>query len=204
MLLAKLLEPAAITTLLALPARQERTTLILADYNRAVLRLVTLPNLLLTYAVPRQQLSNDHAEAASGDLEVTPELIADFRTSLDSAKIDISLLSGPWSSDLLGMLKQHITHEHNVLILAAETIYSPASTEAFVDLVTQLLARNTHPSSSRAIVAAKRMYFGIGGSIDGLCRSCKARGAATHDLLDTGITGMVQGIGRALVEITMP
>lgn len=86
------------------------------------------------------------------------------------------------------------------LILAAETIYSPASTEAFVALLITLLKR---AQMSKAMIAAKRMYFGVGGSVDGLKEECAKVGAVASEIENHGVSGMEAGVGRALVEVQM-
>lgn len=84
--------------------------------------------------------------------------------------------------------------------MAAETIYSPASTTAFVDLIIQLLTR---VETAKAIVAAKRIYFGVGGSVDLMKEMCKAQGAVAAEIEGSGVEGMESGVGRALVEVRM-
>ncbi|KAL8712403.1 MAG: hypothetical protein Q9220_003251 [cf. Caloplaca sp. 1 TL-2023] len=52
-------------------------TIILADFNLSVLQLATIPNLLLTYA-----LSAELIPPESGDLEITPALLASFQKAI--------------------------------------------------------------------------------------------------------------------------
>jgi protein-histidine N-methyltransferase len=87
-----------------------------------------------------------------------------------------------------------------LLILAAETIYSPKSTAAFVDILAILLKR---VKMAKAMLGAKRLYFGVGGSVDGLKEACRDRGAVAYEVENHGVVGMDAGVGRALVEIQM-
>jgi len=170
---------------------------VLADFNAEVLRLVTLPNLLLTYArfAATENLIADDA----GELDVTPALIEGFLRTLHRAQVSITLLSGPWGARLLDLIPSGGA-EMGTLILAAETIYSPASTTAFVELVVAILART---KMAKAVVAAKRMYFGVGGSVDGLKEACAEKGAVAYEVENAGVPGMDRGVGRALVEVQM-
>jgi len=179
---------------------QYAVTFTLADFNAEVLRLVTLPNLLLTYA--RLCSGNsvlDDADDGSGDLDITPELKSDFLTALAAAQIQLNFISGPWSSALADIIPAS-SPDLGTVILAAETIYSPASTNAFVDLVVHILKR---VKMAKAIVAAKRMYFGVGGSVDGLKEACRDKGAVAYEVENSGVAGMDQGVGRALLEVQL-
>ena len=86
------------------------------------------------------------------------------------------------------------------VILAAETIYSEESTAAFVDILIPLLKS---VKMAKAMIGAKRMYFGVGGSVDGLKEACRERGAVAYEIENHGVPGMDSGVGRALVEVQM-
>ena len=86
------------------------------------------------------------------------------------------------------------------MILAAETIYSPASTTAFVNLVVTILKR---VKMAKAMIGAKRVYFGVGGSVDGLKEACREQGAVAYEIENHGVPGMESGVGRALIEVQM-
>jgi len=86
------------------------------------------------------------------------------------------------------------------VVLAAETIYSSESTEAFVGLVCELLKR---VKMAKAMVGAKRMYFGVGGSVDGLKAACRDKGAVAYEIENHGVPGIDGGVGRGLIEIQM-
>ena len=86
------------------------------------------------------------------------------------------------------------------LILAAETIYSPASTTAFVQILTVLLKR---VKMAKAMIGAKRIYFGVGGSVNGLKEACREQGAVAYEIENHGVPNMDSGVGRALIEVQM-
>lgn len=174
-------------------------TFTLTDYNSSVLQLVTLPNLLLTWAASTSPPLIDLAESPSGDLDNIPTLLPQFLSSLAASHIQLVFLSGPWSPSLASLMPESAS-DMGSLILASETIYSPASTHAFVELLVQLLRRN---KMAKAVVAAKRFYFGVGGSVDGLKEACAERGAVAYEVENSGVEGMDSGVGRALVEVQM-
>lgn len=174
-------------------------TFTLADYNSSVVRLVTLPNLLLTYTLLIHQGGSGLDADSSGELDVTPELTTAFLTALSDAGITLNLISGPWSPSLASLIPSSAP-DMGTLILAAETIYSPASTASFVDLMVLLLKR---VKMAKAIVAAKRIYFGVGGSVDALKEACRDQGAVAYEVENAGVPGMDKGVGRALVEVQM-
>lgn len=169
------------------------------DYNDSVLRLVTLPNLLLTWAAYSNDRILDLETNKDGDIEITPDILQQFRAALQASAISLRFLSGSWSPELANLIPQSGT-DMGTVILAAETIYSAASTEAFVELVVTLLER---VKMSKAMVAAKRFYFGVGGSVDGLKEACRERKAVAYEIENHGVPGTDAGVGRALVEIQM-
>ncbi|THZ04073.1 hypothetical protein D6C95_03457 [Aureobasidium pullulans] len=174
-------------------------TFTLTDYNSSVLRLVTLPNLILTWAATTSPPLIDLAAEPSGDLENIPALFPEFLASLAASHIQLSFISGPWGPTLASLIPESAP-DMGSLILASETIYSPASTTAFVDLLINLLSRT---KMAKAIVAAKRFYFGVGGSVDHLKEVCAEKGAVAYEVENSGVPGMKSGVGRALVEVQM-
>lgn len=183
--------------------------LTLADYNASVLRLVTLPNLLLLWASRRytDALSPGPPteESLDGELEISPKLLEDFNDCLSSENYDISLVAGPWCAELAQEIS--IRKEDEVLVLAAETIYSPTSTRAFTEAVLELLRQ---AKSGRALVAAKRVYFGVGGGVANFESEVSRLEGDMQTLSGTGIEGADPdvkdtggGVARWLGEINV-
>lgn len=183
-------------------------SLALADYNADVLRLVTVPNLLLVWALSREigpkstYAASDEAPESDGDLEITTELIQAFKEDLVACGISLTLISGPWGSpDFHRGLSNSLTSTEPLLALAAETIYSPASLSGFCEVLQALLK---HVPSSRAYVAAKRIYFGVGGGVHAFLETMASHGGHVSELADTGIRacdGGGGGVGRCLMEV---
>ena len=167
-----------------------------------MLRLVTLPNILLTWAANTEyhDFPTPNLDQSSvGDLELSESVIQRFTAEMQCKSINFVFLSGPWSSSLADIIP-HTAPDFGSLILASETIYSPDSTTAFVDILATLLRR---VKMAKAMIGAKRMYFGVGGSVDGLKEACRERGAVAYEIENHGVPGMESGVGRALVEVQM-
>lgn len=137
--------------------------------------------------------------SSTGELEVTPSLVQQFTNDMKSKGITLVFLSGPWSSDLASMIPTSAP-DSGSLILAAETIYSPGSTTAFVQILVTLLKR---VKMAKAMIGAKRIYFGVGGSVDGLKEACREEGAVAYEIENHGVPKMDSGVGRALIEVQM-
>lgn len=179
-------------------------TFIFADYNEEVLRLVALPNIILNWAAVTNydQLGESRpslTEESKGEFELTPAVVDRFIAEMKCKNLTINLLSGPWSPALAECIPQSAP-EMGLVILAAETIYSPESTTAFVELLAILLRR---VKMAKAMIGAKRIYFGVGGSVDGLKEACREKGAVAYEIENHGVSGMDGGVGRALVEVQM-
>ena len=173
----------------------KRMNVILADYNLRVLEVATMPNIFLTWAMFQ-------GFATCNDLEATPSLRDDFLARLDSLRVSVSAMSGGWSSRFQQLLLSKIDFAKTttILILASETIYSPDNIEPFTRVIMSILqAAKGHGKPARALVAAKRIYFGVGGGIDDFL--------VTLARLD-GYGQLVwqskdAGVGRAIIEVTM-
>lgn len=181
----------------------------LADYNASVLRLVTLPNLLLTWAstLPADsalftpETPNPFASSEShGDLYLTPSLVTAFQATLAEAPLTLSLVSGSWVPVQSFVDLVPSAPHMNTLVLASETIYSPTALSAFADACVGLLRR---VRMGKAIVAAKRVYFGVGGGVDAFKEEAAARGAVVADVENSGVEMGQGGVRRCLLEVQM-
>ncbi|KAF7880578.1 uncharacterized protein EAF02_007424 [Botrytis sinoallii] len=164
----------------------------LADYNPTVLQLVTLPNILLSWA----QITKSESWEAEGELDIDEALISEFISALTSRNINISLFSGAWSPDFVSLVtdKLHLSCE-NTIIIGAETIYSPAALKAFAETLMALLDLSTG-SNKTALIGAKKVYFGVGGSIEDFIEDVTARGALVNQVREES-----DGVRRAVIEV---
>jgi len=162
------------------------------DYNPTVLQLVTLPNLILSWA---QTIGKESWEA-EGELEIDAELVQNFLTSLESYGITLSFFSGAWSPEFVRLVNDKIgSRPARLTILGAETIYSPAALKSFADTLVSLL--ETMPGGAKtSLVAAKKVYFGVGGSMEDFCDTVRAKGAEVELIREES-----DGVRRAVVEV---
>ncbi|CAI6100018.1 hypothetical protein V2G26_000590 [Clonostachys chloroleuca] len=178
---------------------------IAADYNPTVLQLVTLPNFILAWALAVQSSNPLVKEAFTedGELELTPELLEAFQTILSESNINLSFLSGAWSSQFVDLTYEAAPTSaapSTTLILGSETIYSPFALQAFTETIFSILERErgAPDSIAVAVVAAKRLYFGVGGSLDDFIENAKARGGAITQLREE-----MEGVRRGVVRCAL-
>ena len=180
--------------------------LTLADYNPSVLYLVTLPNLILAWAQQQRKENALVEEAFTPDgeeLDLTPEVLEAFKLSLSSHRITLSFLSGAWSSELIDLLYRSglpadLPATTKTLLLGSETIYSPFALESFSVTLLSILQRERgeRPSGEvKALIAAKRLYFGVGGSLDDFVDKMRGLGTSVRTLFEE-----TQGVHRGVVE----
>jgi hypothetical protein len=164
----------------------------LADYNPTVLQLVTLPNIILSWA----QVARRESWKAEGELELDAGLVDDFLASLILHGITLSFFSGAWSPDFAHLVVQKMTKEiASLTVIGAETIYSPTALKSFAETLIALL--ETMPGSEKnALVAAKNVYFGVGGSMVDFCDAVRARGAEVEQIREES-----DGVRRSVVEV---
>ena len=108
--------------------------------------------------------------------------------------------------------------DERVLVLASETIYSPSSMRLFTETVLDLLSpragtgRSQHlavftsggavmtvEATARALVAAKRVYFGVGGGVDEFLTVLSRTDGLAKEVWAT--EGEGAGVGRVVLEV---
>jgi protein-histidine N-methyltransferase len=200
----------------------------LCDYNVDVLRLATAPNVFLNYifvvgsASSSPSSSPQKAGEDEGDVDLeeigAEALVADTVKSLLAHNVTMNFISGAWGSDFVDLVTSHpdslsatssppSSGPSNLLILASETIYSPASTRNFSRTIVALLrthqqrhhTTNTGTRTAKAWVAAKKVYFGVGGGVDEFTRELELLGGKSIVIFETKDTG----VGRVVLEITV-
>lgn len=192
----------------AAPRRKAQFTF--ADYNDAVLRLVTLPNLLLTWHNSRpptavEPVISEETRRPEQDeeLDITPELLDEFKNDLARRGIFIDFISGGWSPEFVDLVFSNPSSgDCKTLVLASETIYSPATLTAFSETILGLIRLSSTPTTTtRALVAAKKVYFGVGGGVDeflAVLKTVCGDELQVQEILDV----QSEGVGRVVLEIT--
>lgn len=139
------------------------------------------------------------------ELDITPELLDMFKNDMTRRGISIDFISGAWSPEFVDLVfSTPGLDKRKTLILASETIYSPASLKAFSETLLSLLSRSsTVAVKSRALVAAKKVYFGVGGGVDEFLAVLKdvcGNGLNVQQTMDI----QTEGVGRVVLEISPP
>jgi protein-histidine N-methyltransferase len=182
---------------------------VVADYNPTVLQLVTLPNLILVWALSHQQdPALQDAFTIEGELELFPSVLGAFQNFLLERHIDLSFVSGGWSQEFILLLygiptftAQEPSSSPVTILLGAETIYSPFALQAFAETVLAILSREHEVpgATAAAYVAAKRLYFGVGGSLDDFIQKAEQKGSIVTQLREE-TEGVRRGVVRCLLQ----
>jgi len=151
-----------------------------------------------------------------GELELTPELLSAFLQSLEERRIDLTFFSGSWS-DLEARI--HQTQSAYDLVFTSETIYQSASLPSLISLLRSACAHHgatgedTTPAPNRpallspgyptqepvsrlCLVAAKVIYFGVGGGIGEFEEAVKGAGGQTETVFERKV-----GVGRRIMKV---
>ncbi|XXG93861.1 hypothetical protein Hte_000110 [Hypoxylon texense] len=179
-------------------------SLVLADYNPTVLQLVTLPNFILCWALHQRAESKILADAFSseGELDLTPEVLKGFEDFLSDRRISLSFFSGAWSTEFVDLVSSDKTStpgngsKRHTIILGAETIYSPFALSAFTQTIFSLMEQEREQgNTAEALVGAKKLYFGVGGSLDDFVAGARELGANVEELREE-----TEGVRRGVVR----
>ncbi|KAI0074995.1 hypothetical protein K474DRAFT_1625223 [Panus rudis PR-1116 ss-1] len=222
------------------PSPSTRQIIHLQDYNGLVFRLVTLPNIIITwYMSPASSTFRaSFAESATtpsesdpdadgdpetlppvdpsepGELPMTPQLISAFKSSLQEYGIDLSFFAGSWQTFNLNALGR----DKYDIILTSETIYRPESLPSLVELMRKVclgpedesLARLSESKLSldssksgidpgyTCLVAAKLVYFGVGGGVAEFIRAVEDDGKGKVEIIWEKKEGVKRSVMRVI------
>jgi len=171
------------------------------------------------------------------DLEdIDQDMIHHVFDKLAERRITFDFISGAWGQPFLQLLdtpppqtransssnNNNTENPPQTLILASETIYSPDSTRVFTDVLMHLLRAHPPHSESRirtstgeansnrskAWVASKKIYFGVGGGADDFARNVAEQAGGGSGGGGGKITTVLDvkdaGVGRVVLEVTAP
>ncbi|CAI4039656.1 hypothetical protein SMKI_09G0630 [Saccharomyces mikatae IFO 1815] len=152
--------------------KSENLKFVLTDYNASVLRLVTIPNLIITWA--KTVLSIDELYALqknecenipinSEELLLSSKLLAAFYSDIQSRNIHVVLISGSWGRKFSNLIREILSNKKKVLSLTSETIYQPDNLPVIAETILDM--HRLPQTDVQTYVAAKDIYFGVGGSI---------------------------------------
>lgn len=166
---------------------------VLSDYNFDVLRLVTLPNILLNWCfsvltneelIQLQQRDDVDGEGniRDGEIDITDRLVCYFINWMKENKIEINFISGSWCREFMDIVKGIVPcigqQECNSIVMTSETIYSPD----ILPVISEMMVEFAQLQKGRgvALLSAKDIYFGVGGSIVECIRYLKSRGVSVE------------------------
>ena len=149
----------------------------------------------------------DSQTLTSGDLEIDAASIEKTLQSLAALSIDLQAISGAWGNQLVKTVHEntplqegHSPTKNLRLILGSETIYSPSSLRDFTATLISLLRGGPVGCTSLALIAAKKIYFGVGGGIDDFVNVLSNQGGSSRVVWDSSDEG---GVGRCILEVKL-
>jgi len=202
------------------PEGGDPTEIHLQDYNESVLELMTFPNVFLAWygspasAAARQASESEELDrAAPGEVHIADELRDAFLASLKARNIAVRFFSGAW--DTFDLERSGGAYD---LLVTSETIYR---TESLVPLTRLLDEGCSAPLSAQAanlalddeasavhgaraaplcLVAAKVLYFGVGGGISEFVDFVENKKPGRKGRVET-VLEKVTGVGRRVLSI---
>lgn len=151
----------------------------LQDYNPPVLAMLTFPNLLLNYVAIRHP---DRVEN-SGELELDDEIVDGFMHEIANGRhVNVRFFAGAWGPSLSAILSIY------TLCLTSETIYNKTDIAPLLKVMQDAKAPCT-------LVAAKKVYFGVGGSVEDLMIAARQHGTVEQ------VWTLDSGVGRVILQI---
>ncbi|CCJ29068.1 unnamed protein product [Pneumocystis jirovecii] len=132
----------------------------LQDYNISVLKFSAIPNIFLAWAITKNQKFSSLKE-----INITDTLKERFLSDLSQQNITIECFSGGWCNEMNCLIQD--THD---LVLGSETIYSKQNLDPFINM---LVYNIKNRQDSEALVAAKKVYFGLDTSIEDFVQKLK-------------------------------
>lgn len=138
------------------------------------------------------------------EVELTPELLAAFTASLSERRISLRFYSGSWealaASPLSVLAPSSGSPVKLDVVLTSETIYRTESLPALLNVLHRAstsISTSGSGSAALCLVAAKVVYFGVGGGTSEFVRALEA--ADTSSPASSAAHGHSRGKGRAEV-----
>jgi protein-histidine N-methyltransferase len=129
-------------------------------------------------------------ERRPGALTVTSELLAAFTASLNAHSVRLRFFSGGWTS-LRTQLEQSPPYD---IVLASETIYRTDALGPFLGMLRVVMQEA--PQRTLCLVAAKVLYFGVGGGVQEFVRAVGNEGGTVHI-----VWKHLEGVGRRIMRV---
>lgn len=159
--------------------------LYVADYNYSVLRLATVYTLLLTWLLARGRNIEDFQVK---EINIEQSMVDEFCSDLKAQNVNLVFVSGGWCQDFISLCGEQSFD----LVLGSETIYSPET----LPLFTETMLKTLKNPSGQALIAAKNVYFGVGGGIPEFVTELEKR-SAIYSVLPVNNAN----VGRSIVTV---
>lgn len=131
-----------------------------------------------------------------GDVIIDEGLLEAFKASLRRHNITLRFISGAWTNFVFTPSLPKVD-----CILTSETIYNTASVPSLISVMKRSRSnvRATQQTLPLILVAAKVLYFGVGGGVKEFARAVEEEGG------EAGVVWEVtQGVGRQIIRVTFP
>ncbi|KAG6915351.1 hypothetical protein DXG01_012025 [Tephrocybe rancida] len=159
------------------------------DYNASVLELVSFPNLLLSWSEDDSDMPPEASPDGPGDLFLTPALKSAFLASLEAYNIRLRFFSGSWRSFPVAPYD---------IVLTSETIYRSESLSPLLALLKGAVGEEEGRGKHYVcLVAAKVLYFGVGGGVEEFAARVKDEGGTVDNVWE-----VAAGVGRHVMSIS--
>lgn len=134
-----------------------------------------------------------------GELEIDEDFISKFLASLKSSNVRLSFISGAWGPEFIRLATDDMRSDPaRLAIIGAETIYSPFALKSFAETLMGLL-ESMPDIEKTALVGAKKVYFGVGGSMEDFCILVREKGGLVEQIREES-----DGVRRSVVEVKFP
>lgn len=149
---------------------------------------------------------------SNGEIELDPELVQSFEDALDKQKISIHFYSGSWQTlHTAGAFDN--PNLDGSLVLTSETIYSLDSLPSLVETLGRACGHSLEARLEEikieveleskeskhqhlCLVAAKMLYFGVGGGVEAFIREAKRHQATCKSTWHSQ-----GGVARTVLEV---
>lgn len=132
----------------------------------------------------------------AGEVHVSPELVDAFRASLSQHNVILRFSAGAWSNF------NDVSPRTYDLVLSSETIYRTSSVPSLIEVLRRASRGTaTFPEQgpeTLALVAAKVVYFGVGGGIREFVDAVQRARGQVKSVWET----KAEGVGRQILQVT--
>lgn len=128
----------------------------------------------------------------AGDLELSEELLQDFRQSLQAHRISLDFFWGSWSAVQTPGPQSPIKPGSVDVVLTSETIYQAENIPSLLRLLRQWLKW----PQALCLIAAKKVYFGLSGGEFCFTDQAERAGGSIEELAAVSAAGVDRTILR--------